>query len=326
MMPRALLGALLGSLFLHLLLLGSEGLPGVGWHMSAAPAPLQATLMPLPARPALPAPPAAQASRPKPAAQPQATPASSGGGAAERAPASAGDDASPAPTVPMDDAALPPMPTATPVLASHGTLRYDILTRGFSVGRAEIRWAFPGDGAYHLTSVTETSGLVALFKSVRVEHQSQGRLVAGGLQPSRFVSLKNGTETGENADFDWSTGEVRLLRDGSSHRLSPGAQDVLSLNFQLAYLGKITEGMTIGVVTGRKYAAYTLDSLGEEMLDTPLGPMRTLHLRVMTETVTEIWIALDRDRLPVKIRFTDKKGDVYEQLITEMGTDVIPPA
>ena len=53
-MPRALLGALLGSLFLHLLLLGSEGLPGVDWHMSAAPAPLQATLMPLPARPALP--------------------------------------------------------------------------------------------------------------------------------------------------------------------------------------------------------------------------------------------------------------------------------
>ena len=49
-------------------------------------------------------------------------------------------------------------------------------------------------------------------------------------------------------------------------------------------------------------------------------------VRVMTETVTEIWIALDRDRLPVKIRFTDKKGDVYEQLITEMGTDVIPPA
>ena len=325
-MPRALLGALLCSLFLHLLMLGSEGLPGVDWQTLSAPVPLQATLMPLPARPALPAPPATTPSRPKLLPQSQAMPASSGGRGPDASAAPEGGDAIPAPIAPVEEASLPPLPTVTPVLASHGTLRYDILTRGFSVGRAEIRWAFPGDGAYHLSSVTETSGLVALFKSVRVEHHSQGRLVAGGLQPSRFISLKNGVETGENADFDWSTGEVRLLRDGSSHRLSSGTQDVLSLNFQLAYLGKISEGMTIGVVTGRKYAAYSLDSLGEEMLDTPLGPMRTLHLRVMTETVTEIWIALDRDRLPVKIRFTDKKGDVYEQVITEMGTDVIPPA
>ena len=51
-----------------------------------------------------------------------------------------------------------------------------------------------------------------------------------------------------------------------------------------------------------------------------VAPGRTLHLRAMTDNVTEIWIALDRLRLPVKIRFTDKKGESFEQVATELGT------
>ena len=39
----------------------------------------------------------------------------------------------------------------------------------------------------------------------------------------------------------------------------------------------------------------------------------------MTDNVTEVWIALDHDRLPVKIRFTDKKGDSFVQVATELG-------
>ena len=44
----------------------------------------------------------------------------------------------------------------------------------------------------------------------------------------------------------------------------------------------------------------------------------------MTESTTEIWIALDRYRLPVKIRFIDKKGDSFEQLVTEIGSSSSP--
>jgi hypothetical protein len=63
-----------------------------------------------------------------------------------------------------------------------------------------------------------------------------------------------------------------------------------------------------------------VDSLGEEEIETPAGRFRTLHLRAMTDNVTEVWIALDHDRLPVKIRFTDKKGDSFEQVATELGS------
>lgn len=215
------------------------------------------------------------------------------------------------------------VPPAQPILPASGTIRFAILKESLDlkVGRAEHRWEFPGDGTYRLSGLTETSGLVAVFKPVRIETESRGQLVAGGLRPDSFRTLKSGRDSNENADFDWATGEVRLARDGSVHKIVSGTQDILSLNYQLAYLGRLEEGSGMGVVTGRKYARHAIDSLGEEEVVVPAGRFRTLHLRAMTESVTEVWIALDRYRLPVKIRFTDKKGESFVQVATEIGTE-----
>ena len=187
------------------------------------------------------------------------------------------------------------------------------------IGMAEHRWKFSADGSYRLQSRIETSGLAALFKPLRQEHESRGQMGPAGLQPMHFSVLRNGQPRGEDADFDWQAGEVLLERDGSRHPLHPGSQDVLSLNYQLAYLSRPEEGIRIGVVTGKKYEHYALDALGEEDIDTPAGRFRTLHLRAAGETLTEIWLALDHQRLPVKIRFTDKKGDSYSQVLSEFG-------
>jgi hypothetical protein len=217
----------------------------------------------------------------------------------------------------------PPPAPARPVLAAKGVLRFAIIKEslGLQVGRAEHRWEFSEDGRYRLLGVTETSGLAALLKPVRLEIESQGRMVPGGLQPDRLRSRKNGHDSNENADFDWAGGVVSLSRDGSVREIAKGSQDILSLNYQLAYLGRLAEGSQIGVVTGKKYERYELDSLGEEEIDTPAGRFRSLHLRAMTDNTTEIWIALDRQRLPVKIRFTDKKGESFVQVLTEIGTE-----
>ncbi len=218
-------------------------------------------------------------------------------------------------------AASPAAAPATPVLAGSGLIRYSIFKESLNmqIGRVEQSWEFSADGAYRLTSMTETIGLAALLKPVRVEVESRGRMAAGGLQPEQFRTLKNGSDTNENADFDWANSAVHLSRDGSVRPVAAGSQDILSLNYQLAYLGKASEGLSMGVVTGKKYERYTLDSLGEEELITPAGTFRTLHLRAMTDKTTEIWIALDHHRLPVKIRFTDKKGESFEQVATEIG-------
>lgn len=330
-MPLALILALLGSLVVHgLALFGTDyELFGSGQE----PVTLQAELRPLPALPAVEPVKSAALATPRRLRNATGKPAKTSRTPAPTQPAT--EPVLPADTAPAatpeshpetgHPASIAQAP-ATPVLPASGVIRFAIVksSLGLTVGRAEHRWEFAGDGSYRLFGITETSGLAALFKPVRIEVESRGRMVAGGLQPDSYRTLKNGRETNENADFSWFTAEgpqVALARDGSVRAIAPGTQDLLSLPYQLAYLGSLPDGSSLGVVTGKKYERYALDSLGEEVIETPAGKFRTLHLRAMTDSVTEIWVALDRQRLPVKIRFTDRKGESFEQLVTELGSE-----
>ncbi|MDE2439930.1 MAG: DUF3108 domain-containing protein [Betaproteobacteria bacterium] len=321
-MPIAIVLALAASLGIHAVALFGTDIELFGGAAEEPPA-LRAELQPPPVSPAKPL------AEHKPATKPRSK--------IKPAPLASAKPSAHLPTVPVaptepevtvptdepkaDTVSQPPEP-AKPLLPANGFIRFAILkgADGFRIGRAEHRWEFTEDGRYHLYGMTETTGLVALFKSVRFESESRGRLVAGGLQPEQYLSRKNGKDNNENADFDWTATQVLLARDGQTRPIAPGTQDILSLNYQLAYLRQPESGATVGVVTGKKYERYALDSLGEEDIDTPAGRFHTLHLRAMTDSVTEIWLALDHHRLPVKIRFTDKKGDVFEQIATELGT------
>lgn len=334
-MPIALFAALAGSLVIHLV-----GLFGTDVELfgdDPEPQPLQAEIRLLPpAPPVAETPPVVKPAPSKPA-KPRKVPAHARAKPApviaspvpevtpetvsENVPETAAEITPDSPSTAADAAPAPIPPPAKAILPSNGVIRFAIIKEslGLQVGRAEHRWEFREDGSYRLTGITETSGLAALLKPVRLQVESSGRLVAGGLQPETLRTLKNGKATNENADFSWSTAEVTLARDGSVRPIARGTQDILSLNYQLAYLGQLADGTSIGVVTGKKYERYALDSMGEEEIETPAGHFRTLHLRAMTDSVTEIWIALDRGRLPVKIRFTDKKGESFEQVATEIG-------
>jgi hypothetical protein len=326
-MPVALLAALLGSLAIHAAALVGMDVELFGGGPEPEPTPLRAEIRPLPEAPAA-RPEVAPKAAPPPAAKAARSPRpASARPMAQAAPVAAQSAPEPvpepgiAPEMPSTAPMTPAQPVK-PILPATGTIRFAIFKEslGFQVGRAEHRWEFTEDGRYRLTGITETSGLVSLFKPIRLETESSGRLVAGGLQPQTYRTLKNGKEAGEDADFEWSTAEVRLSRDGSVQSIAKGTQDILSLNYQLAYLGGLAEGSVIGVVTGRKYERYAVDSLGEEEIETPAGRFRTLHLRATTDKTTEVWIALDHQRLPVRIRFTDKKGESFEQVATEIGS------
>jgi len=314
-MPFILFAALAGSLLIHAL-----ALFGVDYGLFAEqvePPPLRAELKILPPPPALersapePRPASAEPQLKKKVVRPASAPVVS---SAEILP----EEVPPAAVV---EPAPRPEPTpVAPVLSGSGRINFLVVRDSprMNIGRAVHRWEFPGDGSYRLSSVIETSGLVALFKPVRQSYESVGRLVASGLQPEHYREVRKDRLPAEGADFDWQRHEVTLIRDGSKQRIARGTQDLLSLNYQLAYLAAPENGSAIGVVTSKKYERHDLDSHGEEEIETPAGRFRTLHLRATGETLTDIWIALDYGRLPVKIRFTDKKGDSYEQVATDI--------
>ena len=247
---------------------------------------------------------------------------------AEPSPLSAPDHAGPA--APASAPAVVPAPPNPPSAAAasaepapvssrlppRGMIRYRV-DRGdsnFEIGFAQHEWTI-ADGHYRLTSLVETTGLVWLFKSIRIEMESHGLITAQGLRPQTFAILRNGQATRETASFDWQAMTVRVA-DHGEQPLDDGAQDLLSFNYQLGFLDHPDAGSTLYLATGKKYGVYHLEVLGDENLELPAGAMRTLHLRAPGTNTTELWLAYDYLLLPVKIRHVDAKGDSFVQVAT----------
>lgn len=195
---------------------------------------------------------------------------------------------------------------------------------GLEIGYSMHRWKIEG-GHYTLKSITETSGLAALIRPVRMEVESKGILGPRGFVPETYRVFKNGKPSGEWADFDWANKELRTGKKQVSYPLKAGSQDLLSLHYQLAYLPHLAEGVSLRIATGKKYELFDLDVVGEELLELPVGNFRVLHLRYLTESRTELWLALDHLLLPLKVRYTDKKGNAFEQLAREIRLGSISP-
>ena len=244
----------------------------------------------------------------------ESTPVAPPGEAAAAAESAAAPVSTPAAEPVAEPAAAP----AAPRLPPRGMIRYRV-DRGdsnFEIGFAQHEWTI-ADGHYRLTSVAETTGLVWLFKSVRMEMESRGLITADGLQPQHFAVRRNGQPTRETATFDWSAMTVSVAGDGAQP-LDAGAQDLLSFNYQLGYLAHPEAGDTLPIATGKKYEIYRLEVLGDEDIELPAGTMRTLHLRTPGTNSTELWLAYDYLLLPVKIRYVDGQGDSFVQVATKI--------
>lgn len=194
--------------------------------------------------------------------------------------------------------------------------RIDRGDSGFEIGRAISEWALL-DGNYVLRLRTETTGIVWLFKSYRIDMESRGRLTATGLQPEHFLIKRNGVLAGEHAEFDWAQMKIQV-GENLPQALNPGAQDLLSFNFHLGFMPDPKLARTLSIATGKKYTQYPLEAIGDEELELPVGKIRTLHLRAPGVNTTELWLAYDYLLLPVKIRHEDSKGGSFVQVATDI--------
>jgi hypothetical protein len=201
-------------------------------------------------------------------------------------------------------------------LPGKGRVRYTI-TRGeggFVVGQATHTWEHDGL-TYKLQSVTETTGLAAVFKPARVVQSSQGEVTAEGLKPREFRHERvNGLDT---ANFDWTRRVVAYA--GREDSVAVGAQDMLSMYYQLVLLAPKGGALELPIATGRKLENYRFEVLGEETVALPSGERRAVRLRTRSGNDTiELWLGVGKDAdtrgLPLKIRFIDRKGEIFDQL------------
>jgi hypothetical protein len=214
------------------------------------------------------------------------------------------------------------------LLPSSGEITYELFfgTDKFSIGRSVQTWSIT-DSTYRLSSFSETTGLVSLFKPYQYAYVSEGRVASGDLKPDTF-SVRRGRE-GERqatARFDWERRELTFgpLAASRTLPLQDGTHDLLSFIYQLARKPIAPGRMQFILTTGTKVDTFVLEVGADEQLDLPLGPMRAIPVRQISapgEERMELWLAYEAPRLPLRIRFFDRAGKMtVEQLANKIST------
>lgn len=177
--------------------------------------------------------------------------------------------------------------------------------------------------AYAIRTVTETTGLAAVFRSAQVTQTSEGDLGEGGLRPHAFRTERNGAAR-DAASFDWAAGRLTMSRGVRESPLEGGMQDTLSMFYQIGRLRPGPEGVGLTVTTGRKVERFVFAQVGAERIATLAGEWSTVRLRTIGTQggdKTEVWLAPELHWLPLKIRHVDRKGEVYDQVAEEIEID-----
>ncbi|MET0218660.1 MAG: DUF3108 domain-containing protein [Burkholderiales bacterium] len=271
----------------------------------------------------------------QPESQPDADPTTSAG--LEDAPAStASKEVVPGPQVPAAAEPVPIAaqlpPAAAPLRAERsilpqGTIRYDLFygSNRFLVGRSELTWDI-ADGRYRLATSGKTIGLAALFYPFGMSSGSEGRVTESGFQPDLFF-VDRTSRKGEKqfrVSFDWEAGIARFSgAEGDREApLRPASLDLLSLICQLSVLKLEPGPMQLNLTNGRKLDTYEVQVGRQEVVETPLGELRAVYvkqLRKPGDEGIEVWLGVDFGYLPVRLRFTDRKGGIAgEQLVTDI--------
>jgi len=197
-----------------------------------------------------------------------------------------------------------------------------------SVGEATIRYQVPEQGRYQLTWEVKATGLLGLMYPNLVQ-TSEGMITETGLQPKQYkYQFGNKVDKTYEAQFNWSD-KVLTLKTSKGEKemqIADNAQDLLSFMYQFMFVPPLSN-MQMNLTNGKKLAVYDYVFEGEEVLSLKLGEIKTYHIKHVkaeSEDKTELWLAMDYQYLPVKIRKTEKDGTVIEQVATSIKTSQIP--
>ena len=190
-------------------------------------------------------------------------------------------------------------------------------------GIATFSWKREGT-RYKLESSIEANGVFSLVGALR--QSSRGDITPQGLQPA-FFSIKRGDGVADTATISRDTNELKTFARGENKMqpLPARLQDTLSFLFQLGYDLRAAKGSSdsISVVASnaRKIYRHEFLQVGEETLQTQMGPVKTIHLKSDAsdpEDVYEVWLAPEKFHLPVKVKFYAGRF-LIEQTVTSIS-------
>ncbi len=204
---------------------------------------------------------------------------------------------------------------------------FDVRTKidGSADGKATITYNLTDGSHYQLKWLTAGTGFAALLFPDLLQ-TSEGLLTKTGLQPVNYLyQFGNKADKTRTANFDWQTKKVVLQtsKGAKTEELPEGTQDLLSFMYQFMYVAPL-QTMQISIATGKKLTTYDYSFEGEENINSSLGELKTIHIThngIDSDEKTELWLAIDYQYVPVKIRKIEKNGNVVEMVATRINTN-----
>ena len=194
-------------------------------------------------------------------------------------------------------------------------IAYDLLRNGVPLGAVTSRLEWSGT-SYSVTE--QVRGRGAFARSGEASRSSKGNVTREGLRPLEFEDRRTGRNSAR-AGFDWSAKTLTLKYKGepSTQPLPAAAHDQLSYLYSFAFKQPGSQPFTVNVSDGRGISAHVYRAAGRERLKTAAGEFETLrivrHKEAPGDRGAELWLAVDRYFLPVRIVLTEKQGVRLEQ-------------
>ena len=111
--------------------------------------------------------------------------------------------------------------------------------------------------------------------------------------------------------------------DPSATTPTPLRQDLLSLLWGFAF-SQPKGAVTYSVHNGKQATTYIYEVAGREKVKTPAGEFDALKLvkrrDKAEDKVTEVWLAVDRNFIPVRVLVIDKGSNRFDQVATKITT------
>jgi Protein of unknown function (DUF3108) len=203
---------------------------------------------------------------------------------------------------------------------------FDVRTKidGSTEGTAKITYNLIEGNQYHIKWLTEGRGLAALLFPDLLQ-VSEGALTKTGLRPNQYIyQFGNKADKSRSAAFDWPAKKVSLQtsKGTKTEDLPDGTQDLLSFMYQFMHVAPL-QHMQLPIVNGKKLRIYDYSFEGEEQVNSDLGELKTIHILHSgnEDEKTELWLAIDYQYVPVKIRKIENDGKVVEMVATRITTN-----
>ncbi len=198
----------------------------------------------------------------------------------------------------------------------------------FYYGVGSISWA-SNEAGYQI-DLKAAIDFILIKADVLASH-SEGAVTSAGLEPQRYTETprkRSTVATNFNRDARQS---ISYSSSSAIAPLLPGAQDRLSVLFQIGALLRVNPNLaTMGghidiPVAGVRgeLETWVFDTQGIETIEVGIGPLMTAHLRRVpklgsNDKTIDIWIAHLDGGYPARVLYTEPNGSTIEMTLEKI--------